>query len=256
MERWSGKVAIVTGASAGVGRAVAEKLVKEGMIVAGLARRKEKMDELMETLKGCKGVFHPIEVDITKEEDIINAFQYIIENLGPIHVLINNAGIARVSPLSIGKTEDWKLIMDTNVMGLAIATREALQNMYLNKVDGHIIHVSSINGHKLIQNPNAFSGASKSAVTSLAESLRIELNRRNSKIKISCITPGYIESELMDIVRETNQNPAVQKYLDSFQTNMPALLPEDMADSILYMLAAPPNVHVYDIIIRPVGEVL
>ncbi|XP_031343723.1 farnesol dehydrogenase-like [Photinus pyralis] len=256
MERWSGKVAIVTGASAGVGRAVAERLAKEGVIVAGLARRKEKMNELAATLKGCKGAFHPIQADITKEEDIIKAFQYIIENLGPIHILINNAGISRISPLSIGKTEDWNLIMDTNVMGLGIATREALQNMYLNKVDGHIIHVSSITGHNLAQNPNAFSGASKAAVTSLAESLRIELNRRNSKIKISCISPGYIDTEIMDIVRETNQNPAIQKYLDSFKMINPPLLPEDMADSILYMLAAPPNVNVYDIIIRPVGEVL
>uniref|UniRef100_A0A1Y1LLF1 Farnesol dehydrogenase-like n=1 Tax=Photinus pyralis TaxID=7054 RepID=A0A1Y1LLF1_PHOPY len=188
MERWSGKVAIVTGASSGIGKAVAEKLVREGMIVAGLARRKERVEGLAATLKGCKGVLHAIQADITKEEDILRAFKYVIENLGPIHVLINNAGLASVSPLSYGKTDHWKLLMDTNVVGLAVATREALQNMYRNKIDGHIIHVSSMCGNKLTMNPNGFSGATKAAVTTLAESLRVELNAAKNRTKISVST--------------------------------------------------------------------
>uniref|UniRef100_A0A6P7GNI2 Farnesol dehydrogenase-like n=1 Tax=Diabrotica virgifera virgifera TaxID=50390 RepID=A0A6P7GNI2_DIAVI len=117
MERWIGKVAIVTGASSGIGVAVAERLVDEGMMVVGLARRVDKMEELARTLANRRGSFHPIRCDVSIKQDILDAFQTVKETLGPIHVLVNNAGIARVThTLCSGDSEAWNETFLVNVL--------------------------------------------------------------------------------------------------------------------------------------------
>ncbi|CAG9837209.1 unnamed protein product [Diabrotica balteata] len=117
MERWIGKVAIVTGASSGIGAAVAERLVDEGMMVVGLARRVDKMEELARTLSNRRGSFHPIRCDVSIKQDILDAFQTVKETLGPVHVLVNNAGIARVTEsLCSGDSEAWNETFLVNVL--------------------------------------------------------------------------------------------------------------------------------------------
>ncbi|RZC40064.1 adh short and/or KR domain containing protein, partial [Asbolus verrucosus] len=186
MDRWVGKVAIVTGASAGIGAAIAAKLVEEGLQVAGIARRSERVEELAKKLKDKKGKLHAIKADMSKEEDILSAFKQVSEKLGPVHILINNAGIIQQTNLAEGDTEKWKKIFDINVLGLCIATREAVKIMRANNIDGHIVHINSIVGHKVPNFPGAnVYPASKYAVTALTETLRQELNQLGSKIKIS-----------------------------------------------------------------------
>ncbi|KAF2894951.1 hypothetical protein ILUMI_11219, partial [Ignelater luminosus] len=187
MERWVGKVAVVTGASAGIGAAIAEELVEAGLIVAGLARRKDKIEELSKKLEGKKGKLYACQADITKENDILEAFQWIKNNLGPVHILINNAGVFKTTNLSDGDTQLWKEVINTNVLGLCIATREAVKDMKANNVDGHIIHINSMAGHFVpshFPNINVYAGT-KYAVTALTETLRQELNSIGSKIKIT-----------------------------------------------------------------------
>ncbi|XP_018576001.1 farnesol dehydrogenase-like isoform X2 [Anoplophora glabripennis] len=186
MERWVGKVAVVTGASSGIGAAIAEALVERGLKVAGLARRKDRLDALAQKLSNKKGKLYPVQTDITKEEDIINAFKWIKENLGPIHILVNNAGVLGQTSLVDGNIEIWENILDVNVLGLSIATREAIRDMRANNVDGHIIHINSVAGHQVSQIPNMnFYPASKFAVTALAETLRLEMLNLKLKIKIT-----------------------------------------------------------------------
>ncbi|KAJ8932619.1 hypothetical protein NQ314_014549 [Rhamnusium bicolor] len=146
MDRWIGKVAIVTGASSGIGATIAEKLVEIGLQVVGLARRKERMEQLAEKLAGKKGKLYPIKTDLSKEEDILNAFKWVKENLGPIHILINNAALNKSTSLTDGDIEIWKNVFAVNVIGLCIATREAVRDMRANNVDGHIIHINSVVG--------------------------------------------------------------------------------------------------------------
>lgn len=154
--------------------------------VVALARRKERLEELQNQLEAKGKKIYPVQCDITKEEDVIAAFQWIKSNLGPIHVLINNAGVAKPTSLLEGSTEQFKQILDTNVLGLTIATREAVQDMRDNSVDGHIVHINSVVGHCVPAVPNMnIYPASKHAVTALAETLRHELTQLGSKIKIT-----------------------------------------------------------------------
>ena len=129
---------------------------------------------------------HTYATDVTKDEEVIKLYQDITKTLGPVNVLINCAGIARHDTLINGKTENWKSVFDTNVLGLCIMTREAVKIMRENTIDGHIVHISSIAGRTVLDIPdtNVYS-ASKFAVRALTESYRQELNRFGLKIKVT-----------------------------------------------------------------------
>ncbi|XP_060524579.1 farnesol dehydrogenase-like [Cylas formicarius] len=108
LNRWVGKVAVVTGASSGIGAAIVEELVKAGVVVAGLARRKKKVDELAKKLSGEKGKLVAVQADITKEQDIKTAFEYVLKNLGPVNILINNADLSKLTTLIDGDAQSKK----------------------------------------------------------------------------------------------------------------------------------------------------
>jgi NADP+-dependent farnesol dehydrogenase len=155
--------------------------------VVGLARRVERVEELAKKLKGKKGKLHGVKADISKEEDILNAFKWTSDNLGPVHILVNNAGLTQKTNLTTeGDTEKWRKIFDTNVMGLCIATREAVKIMQAKKIDGHVIHINSTTGHRVPNLPgrNVYP-ASKHCVTALTETLRHELRHLGLKVKIT-----------------------------------------------------------------------
>jgi len=254
LDRWRGKVAVVTGASAGIGAAIAERLVEEGLQVVGLARRSERVEELSKKLAGKKGKLHAIKADLTKEEDILKAFKWVADNLGPVHILVNNAGLSQLNGLIDGETDKWKLVFDTNVLGLCIATREAVKQMRANKIDGHIIHINSYTGHVVVNFPkmNVYP-ASKYAVTALTETLRQELNQIGTKIKITSVSPGGVTTEFGDVVFRSSSVPIDEKLLEVVK-HMPMLKADDIADSVLYVLSTPPHVQVHELIIKPVGE--
>lgn len=185
MQRWQGKVALVTGASSGIGEAMVRRLVEEGLQVIGLARRYNKIKEIAESLKNSTGTLHAFKCDISQEEDILRAFQWTETNFGSIHLLINNAGVLGKSSLCDGKTDDWKKVFDTNVLGLSVATREAIKNMRKYNVDGDIIHIGSISGHFIMNLPVHVYYASKHAVTVMTEVIRKELVSLGSKIRVT-----------------------------------------------------------------------
>ncbi|KAG5867837.1 hypothetical protein JTB14_002163 [Gonioctena quinquepunctata] len=249
MDRWREKVAVVTGASSGIGAAICEQLVKEGLQVVGLARRKNAIEELSLKLANSKGKLYALRVDLSNEEDILNAFKWIQENVGPIHILVNNAGLAQPTTLSNGDTEKWKKVMDVNVIGLCIATREAIKDMKNNDIDGHIIHINSISGHK-VPNIPAFNiyPASKFAVTALTESLRLELNTMQSKIKVSSVSPGAVATNFLQTSELNLGDGHINK---AFQFLLKA---EDVADAVLYVLSTPPHVQIHELTIKPVNE--
>ncbi|KAJ3651664.1 hypothetical protein Zmor_017689 [Zophobas morio] len=249
LDRWVGKVAVVTGASSGIGAAIVEFLVDNGIIVAGLARRSELVKEKAKQLSGKPGKLHAIKADITKEEDILNAFKWIEENLGHVHILINNAGVAKENFLRNGETADWKQTFDVNVMGLCIATREAIKIMSANNINGHIIHINSVVGHKVVPFPgiNVYI-ASKYAVTALTETLRQELNAIDSKIKTTSISPGLVTSEMTILNTEFSEDRK------NVLKSMPILKAEDIAEAVGYVLSTAENVQINELTITPVGE--
>lgn len=248
LDRWIGKVAVVTGASSGSGAAIVKRLLLENIIVVGIARRKDKIEQL-----GTSKNLHALQADVTKEEEVLKAFKWIKDNLGPIHILINCAGIVRLTNYLDGSTEMWRDMMETNYIGLCVATREAVKDMRANNVDGHIIHMNDIAGYKMIgvEHLNIYC-ASKYPVTAAVEGLRVELNGIKSKIKVSSISPGYVNTEIFDATLRVQ--PEMADFVNSFDEATVSLDTEDIADAVTYLLSTPPHVQVHDITIRPIGQ--
>lgn len=154
MDRWKGKVAVVTGASSGIGAATVVELVKAGMIVVGLARRKELIEKLQEQLpNGGLGNLHAVQCDLTNDGDILRAFGWIYTNVGVIHVLVNNAGIARLTNITDEGNEDiLKSVLQTNLWATVLCTKQAVELMKRQLVTGaHIININSCSGHEVFE---------------------------------------------------------------------------------------------------------
>ncbi|KAF5288873.1 hypothetical protein FQA39_LY03752 [Lamprigera yunnana] len=250
MDKWKGKIAVITGASSGIGAALTVTLLKEGLIVVGIARRKEKIQELSTSEN-----LYAVKADVTKEEDILNAFKWIKDNVGPIHILVNSAGIARVTNLSEGNTDYWREVFDVNVVALCIATREAIKVMRENNIDGHIVHLNSIGGHKVLNLPQTnVLNASKHAVTALTEALRLELNAIQSKIKISSVSPGFTDTEIYETTAIASDRVHMLSDFKKILALTPMLNASDVIDAIIYILSTPSHVQVHELIIKPVGE--
>lgn len=243
MERWTGKVAIVTGATSGIGAAIAESLVKYGLKVVGLGRRESKLQDLKSKLSQIKeSNFYPIKVDLKNEDEILNAFKWTLENLGALHVLINNAGIMHTEIIRDQATEQWREMFDTNVLALEICSREAIRAMQSKNIEGgHIINISSIAAHATPFPKWTTYFATKKAVNCISDGLRKELGSLNSDIRVTIISPGLTQTELFAA------NRAVPDDTMKF-----GLLPSDIAEAIIFALQVPTRVLVREIIIEPV----
>ncbi|XP_025194733.1 farnesol dehydrogenase-like [Melanaphis sacchari] len=250
MEQWKGKVAIVTGASAGIGKAIVVKLVEYGVHVVALARREDKLKELAELLneKGNDhGKVHTKVCDVTDEQAVKNVFSWVDSTLGGVYILINNAGTVKISSLLNGKLEDWQYMMNLNVLALNVCSREAFQSMTRNKIDGHIIQVNSTAGHSILPHFSMkMYNATKHAVRILCEGLRHELQLVGSKIKVSSLSPGAVSTDLLSsIYKCINKEPN-----STVQLNSPiALKTEDVANAVISILATPPSVLIAEMTI-------
>ncbi|XP_049949034.1 dehydrogenase/reductase SDR family member 11-like [Schistocerca serialis cubense] len=244
IEKYAGRVALVTGASSGMGAAIAQELLKNGIHVVGLARRVELIKAL--EVKGSPGKLYALQGDVGKEESILSAFKWIRENLNGVDILVNSAGTDYDTDFISGKTEHWRQMFEVNELGLAICTREAVQDMMRRGVDdGFIIHISSISAHiPTLSDGLGMHSANKSAVRVMAEGLRKDLVAKKSNIRVGQISPGAVKTNAM------NQS---ERWAQTFKT-MPYLEAEDIAKAVVYMLSQPPRVQVHDIIIRPTGE--
>lgn len=244
MNKWVGKVAVVTGASSGIGEETARQLVENGMIVVGFARRDERLRELEKELQGKPGKFYYQKVDLCSEENILNAFKWVKSTLKTVDVLVNNAGVWISSDL-FGNTSDWKQMFNTNVLALNICSREAIKIMQETNVsEGHIINVNSVAGHYQLpfMKDVAIYSATKFSVTAITESLRELMCQQNLPIRVTSISPGAVDTEM---VAGSNLN------------NLPGLdmlKSIDVADAILYALGVPQRVNISEIIIRPKNE--
>lgn len=244
MEKWKGRVAVVTGASAGIGAAIAKTLVKNGMTVVGIARRVEKIETIAAELKDAPGKLIAKKVDLRVENEILSTFKWIKENLKGVDVMINNAGVVAQSPLISAETENWRKIYEVNVLAVNICTREALQSMFSNKIDdGYVIHINSLSGHRLLPvDGHSMYSASKHAITVLSDALRRELVNKKSKIKVTSLSPGLTDTEIFD---------AAQWPIKLGGTT--PMRPEDVADQIIHLLSTPPTIQITELTMVPVG---
>ncbi|XP_055695281.1 farnesol dehydrogenase-like [Lutzomyia longipalpis] len=247
MEQWKNKVAVVTGASAGIGAAVVKDLAKAGMITIGLARRVERVEALKKDLPpNLQENLHAVKCDVSKEEDIVRVFSEIDAKFNGIDVLINNAGILRYTELiKKDNSVPVRKVIDTNVLGVVFCTREAYKSMEKHGRNSHVVHINSIAGHNLFFPPEGSFNiypASKFAVTAITEIHRQEFIKSTHHIKVTSVSPGLVNTEIF--------LPEHKEMI----SKMPALEPEDISQSILYVLGTPPRVQVHELTIKPFGE--
>jgi len=245
LNKWQDKVALVTGASSGIGRAVAQELARGGMRVAGCARRLDKLEELQSEL-GPEH-FLPIQTELRDEDSILSMFETIRSQWGGVDVLINNAGLGHKTALIDGETEKWREMLDVNVLALCVCTREAISDMQSRGDNGHIIHISSMSAHRVPNGSGVYS-ATKFAVRSLTEGLRMELRAAESSIRVGSVSPGFVETGFAE--HYTGSAEQAKQVYSRFKV----LESKDVADAVIYLLDCPPHMQVHDILIRPTDQ--
>ena len=247
MQRWKGRTALVTGASSGIGRAVALQLAKDGMTVVACARRAGRLEELTAEAASFGATIRPMAVDLRREAAILEMFSAIRDLHGGVDVMVNNAGLGFDEPLMSGDTERWREILEVNVLALCVCTREAVADMRAGRDDGHVIHVGSMAGHRVPRSSGVYS-ASKYAVRSLTESLRLELRKAGSGIRVSAISPGFVQTEFSE--RYNDSSEVGQATYGQFK----CLTAEDVARAVRFVVSSPPHVQFHDLLVRPTQQ--
>uniref|UniRef100_W8CDP8 Dehydrogenase/reductase SDR family member 11 n=1 Tax=Ceratitis capitata TaxID=7213 RepID=W8CDP8_CERCA len=251
MERWQGKVAMVTGASSGIGAACAKALVCAGFVVVGLARRQERITQLQQEIPTrFRSNLHAFKCDITQEDKVREAFKWTLDRLGSgVDVLVNNAGIIATTELSANQnTDEIRSTIETNLLGTIFCTREAFNSMRERNVEGHVVIINSVAG---LQVPNLGPDlpslnvypATKFALRAMNEIYRQEFQRHRTRVRITTISPGIVDTDILP----TSIRTVVKEML-------PSLKSEDVADAVLWAIGTPPNVQVHNITIKPMGE--
>ncbi|MBL0330219.1 MAG: SDR family oxidoreductase [Bacteroidetes bacterium] len=238
------KIAFITGATAGIGKASAEQFAKNGYNIIITGRRKERLDEFSKQLKSNYNIdVLALNFDVRDLKEVETAILSIPENWKQIHVLLNNAGLAAgLNTIQEGNIDDWERMIDTNIKGLLYMTRTIAPIMVKNGF-GHIINIGSIAGKEVYANGNVYC-ATKHAVDALNKGMRIDLLPHN--IKVTAINPGMVETEF-SIVRFNGDEDRAKNVYKGLQP----LLPEDIAETVYWVASRPAHVNINDIIIMP-----
>lgn len=241
-----GRVALVTGASSGIGYATAIALSKAGAKVSVGARRKERLETLRQEIEKQGGEIIIQELDVTKKSNCDLFIQNTVNKWEKIDILINNAGLMPLSFFKNLKIDEWDQMIDVNVKGVLYCTAAAIPHL-LKQKSGHIVNISSVAGRVVFPAGSVYC-ATKHAITALSEGLRQELSQRYN-IRVTCIEPGVVSTELTNTITDK----ALQGFVESVK-KMEALQAEDIAKSILYALEAPAHVNVNEVLIRPTSQ--
>lgn len=222
------KSALVTGASSGIGKAIALALVREGFEVTGLCR---SVDQLPDGVSG-------LQCDLREPDQIETAFG----SLDSLDILVNSAGLAYLSGLSDGDPGQWEEMWRVNVHALALCSRLALP--LFPETGGQILNLSSMSGHRVPPTGGFYAGT-KFAVRAVSEALRSELKSSGNRTRVSCLSPGFVDTPLLDKYFDGRENE-----LDATRDSGQMLTPEAIAATALHMLTAPEGVEINDVLMR------
>jgi len=242
-----GRKAVVTGASSGIGEAMVEALVREGAAVAAGARRRDRLEALAERVGAGGGTVQVHEVDVSNEAAAGAFIDESAAAMGGLDILVNNAGVMLLGPVAGADTEDWRRMIDVNLLGLLYCTHAALPVMGEGG-GGHIINVSSVAGRTAALG-SAVYNMTKWGVVGFSEALRQEALHAN--VRVTCVEPGFVDTELQG----HNENPVVVEAMEKMRDQIGELLEaEDIADAIVYALAQPARVAINEMLIRPTKQ--
>lgn len=243
------KVALITGASSGIGYATSVALSKAGAHVAAGARRVDRLKDLETQLGGSKGndiLIYPL--DVTNKKNCDSFVEAAVRKWGTVDILVNNAGLMPLSFFKNNKFDEWEQMINVNLKGVIYCTSAVIPYM-LQKNSGHIINMSSVAGRVVFAGGTVYC-ATKHAITAFSEGLRIEFSPR-SRIRVTCIEPGVVSTELLETITDDSMTRFVEasKKMESLQAH-------NIADAIMYALEAPPHVNVNEILLRPTQQVV
>ena len=240
-------IAIITGATAGIGRATAEIIARNDYDIIITGRRIEKLDELEEQIRlKTEADVLSLAFDIRDQDAVIKACEKLTGKWENVDVLVNNAGLAAgMSHIHEGSVDDWEQMIDTNIKGLLYITRNISPGM-VKRQKGHIINIGSIAGKEAYEKGNVYN-ATKFAVDGLTQGMRIDLVDHG--IKVTSIDPGAVETEFSLVRFKWDSEKADQVY-DGFTP----LYAEDIAEAILFAVTRPPHVNIDDMLIMPTAQ--
>jgi NADP-dependent 3-hydroxy acid dehydrogenase YdfG len=247
-----GTVALVTGASSGIGEATARALAAQGAKVAVTGRRLERLERLAGEIGGSGHTALAIQSDVTDQEQAIAAVDRTVDELGRLDIVVNNAGQMLLGPIEGAPTEEWERMIDINLKGLAYTTRAAVPHLLAAAEDStrncaDLVNISSVAG-RLARSGSGVYNLTKHGVGAFSESFRQEFASR--RVRSTIIEPGAVATELTDHIREGVREQVRERFSD-IQT----LEAEDIADAIAYAVTRPPHVCVNEILIRPTEQV-
>jgi NADP-dependent 3-hydroxy acid dehydrogenase YdfG len=246
MPKLDGKVAVVTGASSGIGEATAEALAAEGATVVVAARREERLANLTKRIEEGGGKVLAATCDVTDEAQAHGLIRRAEDEFGRVDILVNNAGVMLLSTVGKGLSEEWRRMFDVNVLGLLYTTDAAIETMK-RQGGGHLVNVSSVAGRKVSRESSGVYAGSKFAVGAISEGLRQELLQDN--IRVTIVEPGAVATELTDHITDEDARESLGGLL-----NLEILQAEDIANAIVYAVTQPERVSVNEILIRPTQQ--
>nr|XP_029722945.1 farnesol dehydrogenase [Aedes albopictus] len=241
MDKWIGKVALVTGASSGIGQDAALALANAGMVVVGIARRVELIEDLGAKVTGC-GKIYARRCDVANEDAILQTFGWIRKELGGVDVLVSNAGVFLCNFVTQSTTADFRDTFDVNVVATCICIREAVKDMKERGGPGYIFIINSILGKRIPDVSVPMFGAypaSKFALTGLAEVVRKELIYFQLPVRLTSIHPGMVQTDMIKV------------FDSSLAQRLPKLKVGDITSNILHCLTSPLDVQIDDITVMP-----
>jgi NADP-dependent 3-hydroxy acid dehydrogenase YdfG len=236
-----GKVAVITGASSGIGEATAIMLAAQGAKVVLGARRKDRLEGLANQIKAAGGEAVCLVADIKQRNDLVKLVDLACETYGRLDVMVNNAGISHLSRIDDLQVDDWEEMIDVNLKGTLYGIAAALP-IFKKQCSGHIINIISTSGIKIVPLQGVYAGT-KNAVRTIAEALRQE---SGGQYRVTGISPGFVNTELADHIKDEAARSAIQEKAAKI-----AITPNAIAGAVAYAINQPDNVDVGDIVIRP-----
>jgi NADP-dependent 3-hydroxy acid dehydrogenase YdfG len=245
--RLQGTVALVTGASSGIGEATARNLAAEGATVAVLGRRRDRLEDLAGKIRAEDGSALVVEADITDQQQAASAVDFVISELGRLDTVVNNAGFMGVGPTLGSPLEEWERMIDVNVQGLLYVTHAALPYLLQAAEDSprrvaDLVNISSTAGR--VARPNtAVYNLTKFGVNGFTEALRQEVIAK--RVRVSVVEPGTVDTELSSHLRD-----GIREAIESQVAEMEMLRPEDIADAVSYIVTRDRRVAVNEVLVR------
>jgi NADP-dependent 3-hydroxy acid dehydrogenase YdfG len=250
MTELQGRTAVVTGAASGIGAAIARRLADEGVRVALLARREERLADLAGKLEANGGRAIAVSADVTSDASVAAAAERIHEALGRVDLVVNAAGVMLPNPIEDGRVDEWTRMIDTNVTGVLRVVRAFTADLTEAAAAGgtaDLVNISSIGAHVLFPNYAVY-GATKAALTQLSASLRTEFGPKD--VRVTNVEPGLTESELGEQIDNTD----LRGQLDQMHDTLGPLAADDIADLVAYVTGRPRNVNLRQIVILPTRQ--